>query len=106
MGWLVFRSVSSILFSRLEGFLDRGLGWSLSRSRWWWRLVFPDRCRVVCLVFLCVGVVGVFFELFVFFGGVLVVFAWVLVEGGGFGVWSLLVCMWLYCCLLSGAVLV
>jgi len=35
-------------------------------------------------VFLCVGVVGVFFELFVFFGGVYVV----------------------YCCLLSGAVLV
>jgi hypothetical protein len=59
------------------------------------------------LAFLCVGVVGVFFELFVFFGGVLVVFVWELVEGGGFGVWSLLVvCMWLYCCLLSGAVLV
>jgi uncharacterized membrane protein len=62
----------------------------------------------VCLVFLCVCVVGVFFELFVFFGGVLVVFAWEFVEGvaGGFGVWSLLVCMWLYCCLLSSAVLV
>jgi len=69
MNWLVSRSVSSILFSRLEGFLDRGWGLSLSRSRWWCQLVFPDRCRVVCLAFLCVGAVGVFFELFVFFGG-------------------------------------
>ena len=53
--------------------MDRGgvclfLGWSGGAS--WF---FPDRCQVVCLVFLCVGVVGVFFELFVFFGGVYVV---------------------------------
>ena len=41
MGWLVSRSVSSILFSRLEGFLDRGWGLSLSGLEWWWRLVFP-----------------------------------------------------------------
>jgi len=70
-------------------------------------LVFPDRCRVgVFGVFVCRCSGGVF-RTFRLFGGVLVVFACVLVEGGGFGVWSLLVvCMWLYCCLLSGAVLV